>query len=64
MSISNDSDVLTPQFTPEQIEEINRSLDGKTPQEILTWAIDNVEGLYQTTAFGLQVTTALCHVPS
>lgn len=53
MSISNDSDVLTPQFTPEQIEEISRSLDGKTPQEILTWAIDNVEGLYQTTAFGL-----------
>jgi phosphoadenosine phosphosulfate reductase len=28
-------------------------LDGKTPQEILVWAIDHLDGLYQTTAFGL-----------
>lgn len=41
------------QFTSEQLVEINRELANKTPQEILTWAIDNVKGLYQTTAFGL-----------
>jgi len=49
----SNEETLIPQFSPEQVEEINRQLEGKTPQEILTWAIDNVEGLYQTTAFGL-----------
>jgi hypothetical protein len=29
-------DVLTPQFTPQQIEEFNKQLEGKSPQEILT----------------------------
>ncbi len=48
-----EEDVLKPQFSQEQIDEYNKQLEGKTPQEILTWAIDNVEGLYQTTAFGL-----------
>ncbi len=42
-----------PQFSKAEIAEINQQLAGKTPQQILTWAIDNVEGLYQTTAFGL-----------
>jgi len=42
-----------PQFSPEQVDEINKQLEGKTPQEILVWAIDNVAGLFQTTAFGL-----------
>ena len=46
-------DVLVPQFSSQQIEQINKDLDGKSPQEILEWAIDNVDGLYQTTAFGL-----------
>lgn len=50
---SSSSDVLTPQYTPEQISALNKQLDGKTPQEILTWAIDNLDGLFQTTAFGL-----------
>lgn len=50
---SSSSDVLTPQYTPEQISAFNKQLDGKTPQEILTWAIDNLDGLFQTTAFGL-----------
>ena len=42
-----------PQYNEEQLAEINAKLDGKSPQEILTWAIDNLDGLYQTTAFGL-----------
>lgn len=46
-------EILTPQFSSAELEEINKKLEGKTPQEILTWAIDNVKGLYQTTAFGL-----------
>jgi phosphoadenosine phosphosulfate reductase len=45
--------IASPQFSPEEIDQINRDLAGKTPQEILVWAIDSVEGLYQTTAFGL-----------
>lgn len=48
-----DQDVLTAQYSPEQIAEFNKQLDGKTPQEVLAWAIDNIDGLYQTTAFGL-----------
>jgi phosphoadenosine phosphosulfate reductase len=52
-SSSGPSDILAPQYTPEQIEQFNKELDGKTPQEVLVWAIDHLEGLYQTTAFGL-----------
>ena len=55
----SEQDVLTPQFSPEQLAQINKDLEGKTPQEILKWAIDNVEGLYQTTAFGLTGTAAV-----
>ena len=44
---------LTPQFSPEDLKRINAELSGKSPQDILKWAIDNVQGLYQTTAFGL-----------
>lgn len=51
--------LASPQFSPEEIDQINRDLAGKTPQEILTWAIDNVKGLYQTTAFGLTGLAAL-----
>jgi hypothetical protein len=43
----------TPQFSPEDLKRINAELSGKSPQDILKWAIDNVQGLYQTTAFGL-----------
>jgi phosphoadenosine phosphosulfate reductase len=49
------SDVLKPQYTSEEIATFNKDLDGKTPQEILVWAIDHLDGLYQTTAFGLCV---------
>ena len=52
-SSSSSSDVLTPQYTPSEIAHFNAQLDGKSPQEILSWAIDNLDGLYQTTAFGL-----------
>ena len=48
-----ESDTLTPQYSAEQIAKFNKDLDGKTPQEILAWAIDHLDGLYQTTAFGL-----------
>lgn len=47
------NDRLAAQFTPEQLDKLNAELDGKSPQDILRWAVDNVEGLYQTTAFGL-----------
>jgi len=52
-SSSTQDDVLQTQYFPEEISQFNKELDGKTPQEILTWAIDNLDGLYQTTAFGL-----------
>lgn len=45
--------ILKTQYTPEQIQAFNKQLEDKTPQEILVWAIDNLDGLYQTTAFGL-----------
>lgn len=48
---------LQPQYTREQILAFNKDLESKTPQEILVWAIDNLDGLYQTTAFGLYVSS-------
>ncbi|KAJ9117340.1 hypothetical protein QFC20_000488 [Naganishia adeliensis] len=56
MSDQNNS---TPQFSPEDLKRINAELSGKSPQDILKWAIDNVQGLYQTTAFGLTGLAAL-----
>ncbi|WRT67202.1 phosphoadenosine phosphosulfate reductase [Kwoniella shivajii] len=53
------NEVLTPQYTTEQIAQFNKELEGKSPQDILRWAIDNLDGLYQTTAFGLTGTAAL-----
>lgn len=50
---SSTEGVLTPQFSQQELETLNEQLAGKTPQEILKWAVENVEGLYQTTAFGL-----------
>ncbi|CED83387.1 phosphoadenosine phosphosulfate reductase [Phaffia rhodozyma] len=42
-------------FTSDELVQINEQLAGKSPQQILEWAIDNIpEGaLWQTTAFGL-----------
>jgi hypothetical protein len=53
LAMSAEDDRLTPQYSPEEIQAINQQLADKTPQEILVWAIDNLKGLYQTTAFGL-----------
>ena len=52
-SYSTQDEVLQTQYTPEEIATFNKELDGKTPQEILVWAIDHLDGLFQTTAFGL-----------
>lgn len=42
-----------PPFDAAQLAAANASLSDATPQEILAWAVDNLPGLYQTTAFGL-----------
>ncbi|ORY90790.1 putative Phosphoadenylyl-sulfate reductase thioredoxin [Leucosporidium creatinivorum] len=42
-----------PPFDASQLAAANASLSDATPQEILAWAVDNLPGLYQTTAFGL-----------
>ncbi|EIM22532.1 phosophoadenylyl-sulfate reductase [Wallemia mellicola] len=42
-----------------QLQAVNEKLANATPQEILEWAIDNLDGLYQTTAFGLTGTIAV-----
>ena len=52
-STSQQDDVLQTQYSTEEIAQFNKELDGKTPQEILVWAIDHLDGLFQTTAFGL-----------
>lgn len=44
---------VTVPLASSQIDEINSHLRELTPQQILEWAIHNVPGLYQTTAFGL-----------
>lgn len=54
-SSSTQDDVLQTQYSTEEIAMFNKELDGKTPQEILVWAIDHLDGLFQTTAFGLYV---------
>ena len=46
-------DILKTQYSPEEINQFNKELENKTPQEILVWAIDHLDGLFQTTAFGL-----------
>lgn len=42
-----------------QLEAANQQLSNASPQQILEWAIDNLDGLYQTTAFGLTGTIAV-----
>ena len=46
-------DILQTQYSPEEINQFNNELENKTPQDILVWAIDHLDGLFQTTAFGL-----------
>jgi hypothetical protein len=54
-SASSGSSERKPLFTPDELVAINDALSGKSPQEILTWAIDTIPqgALWQTTAFGL-----------
>lgn len=40
-------------FDTARLDAVNEELANATPQEILFWAIDNLPGLFQTTAFGL-----------
>lgn len=42
-----------PQYSPADLTRLNTELANQNPQQILEWAIDNVQGLFQTTAFGL-----------
>ncbi|KAI0080867.1 phosphoadenylyl-sulfate reductase [Panus rudis PR-1116 ss-1] len=37
----------------EQLKEINEYLSTLTPEQILSWAVEHIPDLYQTTAFGL-----------
>lgn len=46
-------------LSPSSLASLNAQLSSYTPQEILSWAIDNLPGLYQTTAFGLTGCAAL-----
>ena len=40
-------------FDPSLLDQYNEDLSTASPQQILTWAIDHLPRLYQTTAFGL-----------
>lgn len=40
-------------ISTESLDEINAHLNSLTPEKILEWGIQNLPGLYQTTAFGL-----------
>lgn len=59
-STSSNHQTLTPEQEDLRIQsvisnlpKINVKLRESTPEEILEWAIDNLPGLYQTTAFGI-----------
>lgn len=40
-------------LSDDELSRINDHLRNLTPEEILSWAVEHVPGLYQTTAFGL-----------
>lgn len=40
-------------LSQEDIDRINAYLRDLTPEQILSWAVEHVPGLFQTTAFGL-----------
>ncbi|KAF7789395.1 hypothetical protein EIP86_000339 [Pleurotus ostreatoroseus] len=40
-------------LSQEELTRINEYLNPLTPEDILRWGIDHIEGLFQTTAFGL-----------
>ncbi|KAI8071335.1 phosphoadenosine phosphosulfate reductase [Gongronella butleri] len=53
ISTSNIKITSSEQLTPEYLKSINDYLWTLSPTDILTWAIDHLPNLYQTTAFGL-----------
>lgn len=53
MSSTTSTPPPAPQFDPSRLDEYNSELSESSPQEILSWAIDHLPKLYQTTAFGL-----------
>jgi phosphoadenosine phosphosulfate reductase len=48
-----DKDSQRIQQVIDNLNAINNQLASATPEEILEWSIDNLPGLYQTTAFGV-----------
>ena len=46
-------------ITAQDLPAINKKLENASPQQILEFSIDNIEGLFQTTAFGLTGTIAV-----
>jgi phosphoadenosine phosphosulfate reductase len=52
-SSSKAADDARIQAVVENLEQINKQLEAGDPFQILEWAIDNLPGLYQTTAFGV-----------
>lgn len=53
VSSQSPSDVERIQAVIANLPAINKHLAAATPEEILEWSIDNLPGLYQTTAFGV-----------
>jgi len=53
MASSVASTSTLPAFDSAQLDAANALLAESSPQEILRWAVANLPGLYQTTAFGL-----------
>lgn len=52
MSVTFDKPLNLP-LSSEQVDRINEYLSALDPLAILQWAVDNIPGLFQTTAFGL-----------
>lgn len=52
-SSASSSSTSIPIFDPSRLSAVNAQLSESTPQEILEWAMLNLPGLTQTTAFGL-----------
>lgn len=40
-------------FDPKDLKEINAKLESESPENIIKWSIENVDGLFQTSALGL-----------
>jgi phosphoadenosine phosphosulfate reductase len=45
--------MISMEITESKVEKWNETLKGSTAEEIIHWAMLNLDGLYQTTSFGL-----------